>query len=507
MVARADLHDARMDDNVIVIPSHVSGLRFLENLLASFGGYDKYPILIVINEYKDEVEPLYQAILVKFAHLPITVGRLKSNSFEFGGLLYAYNETQFENFFLLPHSCEVVDTEVFDIAFEEYRGRSAAFFLRQNYDGSHCWESHVGKYRRETLTAVNFKRFQPHNIFQATFLSEFPFTRAYQLQEPTAHAFYVLTRQTGEVTEKFGKPRLKMSTPYLIKWKTHWSAAMIFRSFPKNQKYQFAKSVLRFAIWQCRGLVGKSLYYTREAVVCLRCGAPWSANFFRWRKELKKDPRLKDGASFIRRTRYNTEIVRFAEKSQACLFEHDLDANSLVLDVGAFNGEYADKIFHKYHCEIHCFEPMRGYYNELARRFEEEPRVHLHQVGLSNRTYQTSMGVGGLGSSEFGFFLKKEQVQMQDVAEVFAKLDRNVDLLKINIEGGEYPLLQRMIEKDLLRRCKKVMVQFHDIPVSEKSAKALRLELIEGIEKTHDPTFSYPFVWEAWERRSLNVKK
>jgi hypothetical protein len=92
---------------------------------------------------------------------------LKSNSFEFGGLLYAYDETQYDNFFLLSHSCQIVDPKVFEIAFEEYRDRSAAFFLQQPRPNVAFWESHIGKYRREALAALDFKRFQPRNIFEA----------------------------------------------------------------------------------------------------------------------------------------------------------------------------------------------------------------------------------------------------------------------------------------------------------------------------------------------------
>lgn len=493
MTDRVDRCGVHSNDNVIVIPSHVSGLKFLENLLTSFGEYKKYPIYVVINEYKEEVEPLFQSLLAKFKHLPITVGRLKSNSFEFGGLLCAYDETAYDSFFLLPHSCEVVDPRVFEIAFEEYRGRSAAFFLRLPEIGSPCWESHIGKYRREILTAIDFKRFQPHNIYDATHLSEFPFTRAYQMAEPTAFVFYTLRGPKGEITEKFGKPRLKMATPFLIKWKTHWSTRMLFKSFPKGRTKEFIECRFRYGLLLARAVVSRIRYYTRQGLISLYGGAPWSPRFLQWRKQLKNDPDLRYAASSIRRARYNTDLVRFCGTGEQCLFEHDLDSNSVVLDVGAFDGGFADRIFHKYHCEIHCFEPLPSHYVHLARRFQAEPEVHLHQVGLSNRTYQA--------------FASKEPVQMQDVAEVFATLDREVDLLKINVRNGEYATLQRMLEKDLLRRCKKVIVEFHDKPITTRFARRLRQEIIEGIEKTHYSTFSYPFVCEGWQRKEATVAR
>jgi FkbM family methyltransferase len=502
----SELRGVESNDNVIVIPSHVSGLRFLENLLTSFGTYDRYPIYLVINEYRDEVEPLFQAVLSKFRHLPISVGRLKSNSFEFGGLLCAYDETAYQNFFLLPHSCEIVDPRVFEVAFEEYRGRSAAFFLRQQFDGTHFWESHIGKYRRETLAAINFRQFQPHNIYEATYRSEFGLTRRYQMHEPTAFAFHRVSGPTGEIAEKFGKPRLKMSTPQLIKWKTHWSAAMLFSSFPKDQKREYFSCRLRYFALKSIDVVTKSRHYLHEGLVGLWQGALWSPRFCHWRRQLRRHPELLKDSSTIRHAQYNKELIRFVlEGGDRYLYEHALDSNSLVMDVGSHEGTYADAVFHRYHCRMHCFEPMPAHFSQLARRLQAEPGVRLQQVALGDRTCQIAMSVKGPAAAQAGFFRRRQLVQMQDVADVFATLDQDLDLLKIDIGGGEYALLQRMLEKDLLRRCRKVLVRFHDQPISRRLATKLRRDLINGIERTHDAIFSYPFVWEGWQRKESTV--
>ena len=39
---------------VIAIPTHISGILFLQNLLKSFDGYNKYDIIVVINECNAE---------------------------------------------------------------------------------------------------------------------------------------------------------------------------------------------------------------------------------------------------------------------------------------------------------------------------------------------------------------------------------------------------------------------------------------------------------------------
>jgi len=78
------------------------------------------------------------------------------------------------------------------------------------------------------------------------------------------------------------------------------------------------------------------------------------------------------------------------------------------------------------------------------------------------------------------------------------KIDK-VSLMKINIEGSEYDLLERLINKSYHKKIDNILVQFHNISVdSEKRLLQIRDEL----SKTHKSTFCYNFVWENWELNS-----
>ena len=85
-----------------------------------------------------------------------------------------------------------------------------------------------------------------------------------------------------------------------------------------------------------------------------------------------------------------------------------------------------------------------------------------------------------------------------DIFEFITKNNiKKVDLIKINIEGGEYALIKRLIDKGLINRFSNIQVQFHDfIP----NAKELRNKLRTQLEKTHKLTYDFPFVWENWQR-------
>ena len=77
-------------------------------------------------------------------------------------------------------------------------------------------------------------------------------------------------------------------------------------------------------------------------------------------------------------------------------------------------------------------------------------------------------------------------------------LQSEVALCKINIEGGEYELLQYIISKGLMKNIKNLQVQFHYI--EGKDCEKM-YSVIEGLlSLTHRQTWRFPFVWENWER-------
>jgi len=80
----------------------------------------------------------------------------------------------------------------------------------------------------------------------------------------------------------------------------------------------------------------------------------------------------------------------------------------------------------------------------------------------------------------------------------------SVDLIKINIEGGEYDLVPRMIESGIVNKCKIIRIQFHDwIP----GAFAMRKKIVKELSKTHEVEWSFPLVWESWIRKDIAAIK
>lgn len=217
------------------------------------------------------------------------------------------------------------------------------------------------------------------------------------------------------------------------------------------------------------------------------------------------DPEITD-RQIIHGFKYTNAIIRWIrdQGDSTLRVEYPLDSDSLVFDVGGFSGSWCNEIVRRYDCSVHIFEPINRFATGIAERFSENSKVHVHPFGLSKSDETVMMSVSGQGSSAFHRADNMESVQMRDICAFTEKLGiDNIDLVKINIEGGEYDLLPRMIECGLVERCQHLQIQFHEwtrLP-DGRSARRERRRLRKQIGKTHTISFDYPFVWEGWTRR------
>lgn len=185
------------------------------------------------------------------------------------------------------------------------------------------------------------------------------------------------------------------------------------------------------------------------------------------------------------------------------LHDINLDADSVVVDVGAFTGNWAQNIVDRYDPVIHAFEPNPRSFSQLAERAENNPKLKPQPYGLGDEDVTLDFTLNGLGSS-----MCDERSDKSDLPRIkveIAAIDRiwetlelgNVNLMKINIEGAEFPLLDKMVEADLLRRVDCFLIQFHEW---HPGAYAKRRKLLKELSKTHRVEWSFHFVWEKWVR-------
>ena len=140
----------------------------------------------------------------------------------------------------------------------------------------------------------------------------------------------------------------------------------------------------------------------------------------------------------------------------------------------------------------------------LARRAAQDSRLTACEYGLADKNETARMALQYLGSTVFeqGVIPAQSQwadVQIRDVHDVWRELGLDtVDLMKINIEGAEFPLLERMQATGLLPRVDTYLIQFHEW---HPGAYQRRRRLHRALRATHRLAWDYHFVWEKWVRK------
>jgi len=188
-----------------------------------------------------------------------------------------------------------------------------------------------------------------------------------------------------------------------------------------------------------------------------------------------------------------------ADKGEKTLrLEYPLTSDSIVFDVGGYKGEFAEDVYNKYACEIYVFEPVKELYEIIVKKFLGNTKVHVFNFGLSDSDQRVEINLADNSSSIYVESKEKEKIKLVSITS-FIK-DNNIeqiDLFKINIEGGEYSVLPNLINSGFVKIITNLQVQFHDF-VSDAINK--RIDIRCELSKTHKVTYDYFMIWENWER-------
>lgn len=177
---------------------------------------------------------------------------------------------------------------------------------------------------------------------------------------------------------------------------------------------------------------------------------------------------------------------------------YDLNDKSIVFDIGGYKGEFARDIFCKYNATIYIFEPIKSFFQIIQSKFVNNQKVKIHNFGLAGKDEQMQISMSENASSVFLKTEDSETIHLKSIVNFIKENNiQTVDLIKINIEGGEYELLESLIENNLISVFKNIQVQFHDFLLENGKERMNKIQ--ENLSKTHQITYQYEFVWENWE--------
>ena len=182
--------------------------------------------------------------------------------------------------------------------------------------------------------------------------------------------------------------------------------------------------------------------------------------------------------------------------------DYDLNEQSIVFDLGGYKGWFAENIDKKFQSKIYVFEPSISLYREMCDKFKTKFNIKLLNYGLSDVNGDLELVKNGDASylSEYGNTSNPKDTEIVKIKSFFETYNNlgidDIDLLKINVEGAEYAIMNDIFENNLQSKIKNFQIQFHH--VSSECDDHL-ISIRNKLSKTHTQKWNYEWVWESWE--------
>jgi len=185
------------------------------------------------------------------------------------------------------------------------------------------------------------------------------------------------------------------------------------------------------------------------------------------------------------------------------IIDYPLDSNSQVIELGGFTGIWSKKIIDKFNPNLIIVEPIPQFVNELKHNFGNNPKVNIEGVAISTSNKTINLYVKGCATSETNVVSKRViSVDSYDINYFTSKYNLSkIDLIQINIECEEYPLIMNWIETGFLKNVKYIQVQFHTFCDNYEEKYEL---IVQGLKEIgFEINYKYDFVWESWVNKNI----
>lgn len=193
--------------------------------------------------------------------------------------------------------------------------------------------------------------------------------------------------------------------------------------------------------------------------------------------------------------------LRLKEASVLQKYHHvfyKIKENDICIDCGANIGRVSD-MFLQMGAEVHAFEPYRDLYNMLLYKYKGNSKIKLHNQALGAENTKMPFRVA---PNESEYFLTSTQgasicvfdtlggyetvsdyeAEVIDLCEYIQKNivneGKRVYILKIDIEGAEWDLLEKIIQTKIYEYCDYIFCEEHSRFVQDGNQ---RLEKINNL--------------------------
>ena len=183
------------------------------------------------------------------------------------------------------------------------------------------------------------------------------------------------------------------------------------------------------------------------------------------------------------------------------ILNYPLNENSWIIELGGFEGWFTEKAYNKFNCNILSIEPV--FCDALNNKFQNVEKVKIECLGISDEKKVISLFIDGDATTQYSQISNyTKEITCQPLEYFLEKYNiEKIDLIQVNIEGEEYPLLEKWITSDVLNRIHFLQIQYHDFVPDYRSRK----EKIEKglIERGFENVWDYDVVFTSWKNKNF----
>ncbi|XP_060081493.1 uncharacterized protein LOC132560820 [Ylistrum balloti] len=185
-----------------------------------------------------------------------------------------------------------------------------------------------------------------------------------------------------------------------------------------------------------------------------------------------------------------------------------LNRSSFLIEAGGHRGLDAEQFNSRYHPGTYVvLEPVLNFYKVLKNKFRDSPNMVIYNYGID--TVDGKFYVNEAKNDGSSIFLQHQNktkngkaIKIMNVRSFFEKFSvrsRDVDLITLNCEGCEFAVLDLLLSTDYIRHFRNIQFQPHMLPSICYPVKRY-CWYQELLQKTHNITFQFFFLWESWSR-------
>lgn len=166
---------------------------------------------------------------------------------------------------------------------------------------------------------------------------------------------------------------------------------------------------------------------------------------------------------------------RYADMWEMRKFVRALPNGGIMVDCGANVGDVS-KLFLDKDYTVHAFEPDPAALEVLRKRYGHFPKMHIHPKAVSTENTKLVLHrVAGVDAEKVGSTISSSlytrpihaddnavEVEVVDLFAFIDSLPAPVDFLKLDVEGAEVPILEKMLNERHDKKLGHVLVETHE---------------------------------------------